>query len=278
MRLRLTILAGCLTISCALIPRLIAPGAAATKAAGKVLLPEPIKVKTFAVKTEQPRPGRSISKNDAWLKHPLVQVENTSGKAIEYLALEVRFAEDQSFRAPFVLSYGQAPGRRSASESMGVLMPGSKVDVTVSQHACSGVRSHFLASCTPPLSGSRVTVRINGVVFADGTAWFDGLLHLPDVNDPLRWNVVGSESSGSAARIRAARASYSFGVRVSAHENGGCWDRIGTQWITCCDGFPVVASAILVQQFGGLWSPQVVTLLCPDGENTCEYIKQVGCF
>lgn len=37
----------------------------------------------------------------------------------------------------------------------------------------------------------RAAARTNGVVFADGTTWFEGLLHVADPKNPLRWNVVG---------------------------------------------------------------------------------------
>ncbi len=280
---RLPLLVGCLIFLCTPLALSIAPEQTATKAAGmSSSLAEPVKITPFILRTDASHPGRSALGNGSWVNQPLVQVENTSGKAIEYLALEISFpgAESLSDNLPLMLAYGQAPGGKHSAKQAEALQPGAKVNLTVGRNACDAVKSRLLANGTQPPSGSRATVRINGVIFADKTAWFDGLLHVADRENPLRWYVAGkSPSQGdlkSALQFKMAKAGYSANLAAAASAPQMCWDRIGTEWIACCDGFPRMASAILVQVFGGIYEPHVMSLTCPDG-SACEWIKAVGC-
>jgi hypothetical protein len=254
---------------------------AATKAAViDSSLAEPINVTPLALKTGKTRFARNASARGEWLNQPVVQIENTSGKAVEYLALEITLpgAESLPGQSPMMLAYGQAPGRKFSSQPSEALQPGAKVNLTFSRNACEAVTSRLLASGTRPPSGSRVRTRINGVVFADGTAWFDGLPHVADRSNPLRWNVVEKSSSRAdsiyAPFFEMSNASYRLNP-APAPRRAPCWKRLGTQWVECCGGLQV-ASAVLVQVWGGLYEPFVMHIDCEDG-SSCEWVKQVGC-
>ena len=275
----LKLLVGCFIFLTATSVPSIAQQRAVTKADGvSSTMPEPIKVTAFTLNTGKSRLGRNARENDSWVTQPVVQVENTSGTAIDYLVLEVNLPDTKSTSAdrPFMLAYGQAPGKKPLSK-LEALQPGAKVSLTVGQNACDAVKSRLLASGIRPPSGSHVTVRINGVIFANGTAWFDGLLHVADPNDPRRWNVVSenpsqAELSTDLLPFKFAQASYLAGLNRPL--NGPCWKRLGTEYVDCC-GLQQY-SAIMVNVWGGVFEPLLMSIECGDG-TYCEWIKQVGC-
>jgi hypothetical protein len=243
-------------------------------------LTEPLRITPFTLKTDANQHGRSSPGDNGWISRPLIQVENISGKTIEYLVIEISFAstEGMSAQSPLMLAYGQAPGQKSSSRPPEALQPGARINLTIDRNAGATVKTRLLASGTRPPSGSRAATRINGVVFADRTALVDGLLHVADPDNPLRWNVVEQRPSQASLNdvplFNMAHASFRT-LKVSRREQ--CWKRMGTEWVTCCDGFPVMASAILIQMFGGIYEPFYMSTNCPDGETTCDWVKAVGC-
>lgn len=281
---RLTLFLGGFIFLCVLSAQWIAPQRAATKATGSnSSVVAPVKLTPFTLKTGSSRSGRGASKNDKWLSQPVLQVENTSGKAIKFLMVEISFPGSDSLGAefPFLLSYGQAPGQKPALKLPETVEPGEKVNLTVRQNASSLIMSRLLKAGIQPPSGSRVMTRVNGVIFVDGTAWFDGVVHVPDPNNPLRWYEVG-KSPGSASLnttsvFKVVQASYNVKLGAgSAPEL--CYDRVGSEWVTCCGGPLGNFSAIFVESIGGIYTPTlVVGGLCDDPEQTCEWYKATQC-
>lgn len=271
---RLTFPAGCIIFLCALFALWLVPARVVTKAAGiNPLLPEPIKVTPLSIKSD---PNRKGSVNDGWVTQPLVQVENTSGKAIKYLTVEVSFPGSDALKVPFVLGYGQAPGQKAASGSQAALQPGARVALSVRENGCGSIAARFLSKKISPPSGLSMTTRVSGVIFADETAWFDGLAHVPDKNNPLRWYVVGENPERAALNPAALFTAASLRAEVSrSHAQEGCYRRLGTEYVACCNGF-TYPSAILYQSFGGLYEPFIITVQCENGD-TCEYVKAVPC-
>jgi hypothetical protein len=206
-------------------------------------------------------------------------VKNTSGKAIEYLVLEISIPSIKSLndKSPLMLAFGQAPGQKSPAKSVETLQPGAVVNLTVDRNACDVVKSRLLTSDPTLPSDSRLTTRINGVIFADGTAWFDGLPHVADSNNPLRWNVVEESSSQAyldyAPLFKIGNVSYSAGLFATSRPDQ-CWKRMGTEWVECCG--LMRASAILMQMWGGIYEPFLMTSECEDGSH-CEWVKQLFC-
>ena len=224
----------------------------------------PIKVTVLPLNS-----SKSVSRR--WLTQPVVQVENTSANAIEYLVIEISLPGVDS--GPLMLGYGQTPGRKSFLNVTEPLQPGKKVSLSVSRNTCEAVQSRLLASGIRLASGSRVSASINAVVFTNKTAWFDGLLHVADPNDPLRWKVAENLDhaglSGSSLLFNFMPAAF----RPKATP-APCWKRIGTEWRNCC-GLQV-ASAILVNVWGGILEPFPMSSQCEDG-SFCEWTKAVGC-
>ena len=268
---RFSFLAGCTILSFALFALWLAPTRVVTKAVEiNPKSPEPIKVTPLAIKSDQ---NRKTRESGSWVNQPLVQIENISGKAIKYLTVEISFPGSDALKMPFMLTYGQSPGRKAASAPGGLLQPGARINLTVGENGCGRIGTRFLAQKIAPPPGLTMTTTISGVIFADETAWFDGMLHVPDKNNPLRWYVVGvnPDSLNPATLLKAT----SIGAASArAHAPQGCYRKIGTEFIECCDfTFP---SAILSQDPFGYDEPLVLTHTCADG-STCEYIKAVYC-
>src|ERR1044072_8533573 len=135
--------------------------------------PQPIKITTPAIK---------IRSAKAWLTQPLVQVENVSNKPIEYLTIELKLP---GASAPFMLAYGQQPGKPVAN-TVKPLQPGAMIALSVGQHTCELTQKRLLEIDARSLAGQHAIAKINGVIFNDQTAWFDGLPHVLDPNNPLR--------------------------------------------------------------------------------------------
>ena len=175
----LALLAGCFIFLAACSTQAIAQQATDPLNVGTAA---PIKITALTLNTGKSRTALRRANN--WLTQPVVQVENTSANAIEYLVIEISVPGAGS--GPLMLGYGQTPGRKSFLHVTEPLQPGKKINLSVSRNTCDAVQSRLLASGVRPASGSRVSARINAVVFTNKTAWFDGLLHVLDPNDPLR--------------------------------------------------------------------------------------------
>lgn len=209
------------------------------------LVAEPVKVTTPTIDARKSLTSQTI-----------VQVENTSNKPIAYLTIEARLP---GVTDPFLLAYGQQPGMPAAN-GVKALQPGAKINLSVDKHACELTRKRLLTINVR----NHATTTINGVIFNDQTAWFDGLPHVMEPNNPRQWNVVRSTSQNDSPVFGFLKA----GFRETKSPDL-CWDRIGTQFVNCC-GLQQ-ASAILVQAFGGLFEPLDMETEC------CSWTKAVGC-
>jgi hypothetical protein len=232
----------------------------ALAASAQSLVREPIKVTTPAI-------SRSAT---SWTSQPLVQVENISTKPIKYFMIEVTLP---SGSAPFMLAYGQQPGK-PATAGTELLEPNAKIALSVDQHACEAIRTRLLDIDARSLAGNHATARINGVVFNDRTAWFDGLPHVMDPNNPRRFNVVKNTDMSATSNDSPVFSFLKVGSTNAKPNYDMCWERFGTEFIDCC-GF-AQPSAILVQVWGGIYEPFPMFSECAPGV-FCEWTKAVLC-
>lgn len=229
-----------------------------SSASAQSLVREPIKITTPAV-------SRSAT---SWTSQPLVQVENISTKPIVYFMVEVTLP---GASAPFMLAYGQQPGK-PATGNTELLKPNAKIALSVDHHACEAIRTRLLEIDARSLAGNHASARINGVVFNDRTAWFDGLPHVMDPNNPRRWNVV--KNSAMSTTDPSTFSFLKVGTANAKPNYDMCWDRLGTEYIDCC-GF-AQPSAILVQVWGGIYEPFPMFSECAPGV-FCEWTKALLC-
>ena len=232
---------------------LILIASSALHATAQQLVAEPVKVTTPAIDAR-----KSLT------RQTIVQVENITNKSIEYLTIEVKLP---GVTAPFMVAYGEQPGK-PAAHNVKALQPGAKINLSVDQHACELTRKGLLKINARSRAGNHATAKINGVIFNDETAWFDGLPHVMEPNNPLQWNVVRSTSQNDSAMFGFLKVGFRKNNNASSNYDQ-CWDRIGTQFVDCC-GLQQ-ASAILVQAFGGIYEPFDMETEC------CSWTKAVGC-
>jgi len=224
----------------------------ALQATAQQFVAEPVKVTTPNIDARKSLKSQTI-----------VQVKNITNKPIQYLTIEAKLP---GVTTPFLLAYGELPGT-PATNSVKALQPGANINLSVDQHACELTQKRLLELNARSLAGSHVTAKINGVIFNDQTAWFDGLPHVMEPNNPLHWNVVRSTSQNDSPVLGFLKVGFRNNNASSNYDQ--CWDRIGTQFVNCC-GLQQ-ASAILVQQFGGIYEPFEMETEC------CSWTKAVGC-
>ncbi len=183
-------------------------------------------------------------------------------KPIEYLTIEVTLP---GVTDHFMLAFGKQPGK-PVDNNIQALQPGAKINLNVDQHACELMKKRLREMDARALSGDHATTKINGVIFNDETAWFNGLPHVMEPNNPLVWNVVRNTSKASAQTDSPA---FSF-LKVGARENSNiiCWEILGTYYVDCC-GIP--QASLFMLKGTGDWSPERHEEAC------CEWVAAIEC-
>lgn len=207
------------------------------------LVPEPLKVTTPTISAH-----RSAK---AWLSQPLVQVENVSNKPVEYLTIQVTLP---GVTEPIMLAYGQQPGK-PANKNVQALQPGAKINLSVNQHTCDVIRESLLKIDARSLSGNHAAAKLSGVIFNDQTAWFNGLSHVMEPNNPLHWNVVRSTSRAAKPTDSPMFSFLKVGLRNDSNTEPSrlvCWEILSTDMIDCCG---VEYPFTLMYKGSGEWEP-----------------------
>jgi hypothetical protein len=223
------------------------------------VVPEPLKVTTPTINAQ--RSAR------AWLSQPLVQVENVSNKPIEYLTIQVALP---GVAEPFMLAYGQQPGK-PADKNVQALRPGAKVNLSVDQHTCDVIKQNLLKLDARSLSGKQAITKISGVVFNDETAWFNGLPHVMEPNNPLHWNVVRSTTRVSKPADAPMFSFLKVGLKSNLNTEPSrlvCWEILSTDFIDCC-GYQYPFT--LMYKGSGEWEPLDHVTSC------CTWREAVEC-
>ena len=230
----------------------------ALAATAQTLVAQPVKITTPVISRSAP----------SWTSQPLVQVENISTKPIKYFMVEVTLP---GASAPFMLAYGQQPGK-PATPGAELLKPNAQISLSVDRQACEAIKTRLLEIDARSLAGNHANAKINGVVFNDQTAWFDGLPHVMDPNNPRRWNVV--RNTALSATDAPVFSFLKVGTTNAKPNYDMCWDRMGTEYIDCCG--LAQPSAILVQVWGGIYEPFPMFSECAPGV-FCEWTKALLC-
>lgn len=223
------------------------------------LVPAPLKVTTPAINAQ-----RSAK---AWLSQPLVQVENVSNKPIEYLTIEAMLP---GVTEPFMLAFGRQPGK-PADNNGPALQPGAKINLSVDQHVCDVIKKSLLKIDARSLNGNHAITKISGVVFNDQTAWFSGLPHVMEPNNPLRWNVVRSTTRASKSNDSPMFSFLKVGLRSNANTEPSpvvCWEILGTDFVDCCG---TLYPFTLMFKGSGEWEPLDHVTSC------CTWREAVEC-
>lgn len=190
-----------------------------------------------------------------WLEGLELQIENTSGKAINYLLLHVEIpdASGQRFRVPMTL--GKPDVKSSALE---VLQAGAKASLKPAKAACDRMRQATSGSVPNP---KEFQTSINVVVFADRSAWKAGQIHYQDPVNLSLWRSA-KELTRDSSEVRFAPASYKPGSQQ-------CYRYTGFNLEFCCDS-NYVANSNFSPDANGHVQPVEAEACCGSG-NCCIY-------
>jgi hypothetical protein len=158
---------------------------------------EPVKIR--AIKTrrngavKEITAGKKFNDTDDWLKGLTVNVENISGKNINFVSVLIVHARDKtdeaSSGAPFgdFISYGVSPFKRSSAPAqVQVIPPGGSVELTLSERAYDE-NNIALKNLKYTKGVKRIELSVEEVGFEDGTAWSKGQFWRPDPSKPGQW-------------------------------------------------------------------------------------------
>jgi hypothetical protein len=153
---------------------------------------EPVKVKKVKVKKGDIVLGQKfVDDDDDWLAGLTVSVKNTSSKDIlgvdVSLTLFTKEGGDKVDDVPiqFPFSYG-SDHAIAEDDSEKPIKPGHSVDITLRDDAYLMLKEG-LARANYPRKFQHVELRIDAVLFADGTLWRKGYIFVRDPNDPGKW-------------------------------------------------------------------------------------------
>lgn len=166
---------------------------------------EPIKIISLKTKKRPLKLGLKFTDDDDWLRGFSVKVGNTSGKGIRFISIELSFPRpkdrDGAQDPPLshTITYGEmppAPGETATPEQSRLVLPGDTVNLLLPDSEYEGLRS-FLQRLNYPASIRHLVLRVEDVVFDDGTMWHAGMLLRRDPDHPDRWIPVGQGTGGA---------------------------------------------------------------------------------
>jgi hypothetical protein len=206
-----------------------------------------------------------------------VQIENTSGKPIQYLVIhaEIAVGANEPIRVPMV--YGQAFQSDSNSEKMKPLQPGSTVNLRAARNICERARKQLAASGIV-VTEKQVQPNVHLVIFQDRTAWLAGRLHVPDPANPKQW--IATEEM---ARLESPLSEFSFSkvsYKPAQPRQQQCYRYTGFNIQFCCSddtGDYRVGNAHFTEDPTGNVHPNTVVTCCPqDPTACCSYDEIAG--
>jgi hypothetical protein len=148
---------------------------------------EPVSVESLYVGTQRIKLGKPFLSTDDWADHLRVTVQNTSGKAIKYLRLQLRFrrTDDASSRYLLFLDWPEElqpdqQGRPKYSDKL--LRPGEQA--TLSTHIRVAYGKETLARRGRAAQFKHARLDIIAAAFEDGTHWAGGDIFREDPPKP----------------------------------------------------------------------------------------------
>lgn len=214
----------------------------------------------------------SGSKSKAnWIDGMEVQIENISGKPIQYLLIHADIpltaSAENTVRVPLV--YGQAPVLGVKSTKVETLRPGAKANLKAPKTICG---KEVTASGRIP-SPKEVQTSINIVIFEDRMAWMAGKLNYPDPANPLHW--IAAEELvrnrlNSALGMNYVKTSYNSDANLQS-----CFVFTGLTIEACCDGIYAGNASFVSDPFGNV-RPNEAEFCCSPG-NCCTYTEVADC-
>lgn len=154
---------------------------------------EPITIRRVQAKGQNVRSNQKFSSEDDWLKGLTVSIGNKSEKAIVFAAIQLQFRRPQGSREPKAIEsieYGNnelLTRQLTANDLSCAITPGQFVDIKLTDERFDAL-TPGLAEIGYTNSGEIVDLRIDSVIFEDGTMWRAGSQFERDSLNPGRWN------------------------------------------------------------------------------------------
>jgi hypothetical protein len=151
---------------------------------------EPLKIVAVANKRAKLKIGAKFRDDEEWLKGFTLEVRNSHAKSIKFVSIELLFPRRQGQTEPPVsttLTYGEDPaGPLGSSAETKLLLPGESVNLrltdTQHQNLCVILRNEKYDE-----SIGQVRLRLEEVLFGDGTKWLAGMFFRRDGLNPDQW-------------------------------------------------------------------------------------------
>lgn len=221
----------------------------------------------------------SQSKKVSWLEGLEVQIENISGKPIQYLVmhLELRVGTAAGDLARVPLTYGQVFAD-AKSGKVDVFQPGARLTLRASKIACERIEQLVASGFVPSLKETQPNLHV--VMFADKTSWMAGRLHYQDQVNPKKWiaveELVRNETSVSEPFVMSfLKASFK-----PSSKSQTCFRYVGFHWEECCGTPPQIiyaGHADFAEDPTGNVHPKTVQACCSqsNGGGCCNY-EEIG--
>ena len=228
---------------------------------------QPIKVLNVRLDATNPQ--------SQWLEGLEVQIENISGKPIQYLVMHIELpvgtAAGELARVP--LAYGQVfPDSKSGKVE--VFQPGARLTLRASKTDCERIKQLVASGVVP--SSKKIQPNLHVVMFADKTSWMAGRLHYQDPVNPKKWiaaeELVRSETPVSEPlSMSFLKASFKPSAKSQT-----CFRYAGFSWEPCC-GDLYVGHANFFEDPTGNVHPNTVEACCsPSQGGGCCFYDEIG--
>jgi hypothetical protein len=139
-----------------------------------------------------------------WLKTLKLKIKNTSDKPIVYVRAELEIPKAGAMEYPFLipLVYGQippAPEEPTSLPNSKPLLPNKIQSLTIADSMYEILIKHLRQKKVSEVDN--VKLRIDLIIFEDGTAWSNGRILYRDPKKPNRWKIkVEAKPAGASTK------------------------------------------------------------------------------
>ncbi len=169
---------------------------------GGPLLSEPVELVDLKVEGKSVEPGISFIAGDDWLKGLTITLKNISGKPIVGIDVNVEIPIiDTNLRrfALASLTYGRDLRPLKFYDQNFTSKPiedGQSITLVLTDGMYYGIQ-HTRAELGAFHNFDRIRIYLLTAIYADDTAWADGLIVRRDADDSGRWSVISCEADSN---------------------------------------------------------------------------------
>lgn len=153
---------------------------------------EPLAIRSVKAKGNKVRRNKKFNGGDDWLQGLSLEIKNKSKKVILFASIQLQFPRPSTSSAPFAvesIEYGNSQVLTrpiTAADRITMIAVGQTVEVKLEDE-----RFRALKQGLPEIGyfhgAERVVLRIDAVVFEDGTMWRAGSTFRRDASSPGAW-------------------------------------------------------------------------------------------